>query len=296
MVPLEWRDPPKKLLIQGYRIFGAPITPALGPGPFSIDLGGARIYILWGKPKYLASDGMWEVDEPNQTLTYTVTSIRTPVASEGRYALLLTPASAQSFDSDPRARLAAARGFLCAYHGRNAAFDRVFEYEADGDWNFVALPSLLDPTSVPPPRLAKAEINSSRALAEGLDSKPESERSRLHLSLRWVATGLDRDGADAFLSYWIAIETLAMPDTANIRPVNEALGRAYELSRAAAATEFRIGRLADLRARIVHGGSLERIPASVLMYMGAVYVDLLNEMAGRPCEQRARNTPGGIPI
>src|SRR5216684_338281 len=50
---------------------------------------------------------------------------------------------------------------------------------------------------------------------------------RVLLSLRWFEQALFDHGIDAFLKYWIAVETVGMPDTSNIRPLIESLAVAY---------------------------------------------------------------------
>jgi hypothetical protein len=107
------------------------------------------------------------------------------------------------------------------------------------------------------------------------------------LALHWFHLAMRDRGVDAFLKRWIALETLAMPDGTNIRPVNEALASAYGISYEEARDTYAVGRLAGLRARIVHHGEPLPIHSKLELYFDAVFYDVLMQLLGEPCDGRA---------
>ena len=58
----------------------------------------------------------------------------------------------------------------------------------------------------------------------------------------------------SFIKFWVAIETLAMPNTSNIKPLNLALAKGYNLKITEAETRFQLGLGLNLRSKIVHDG------------------------------------------
>jgi hypothetical protein len=88
------------------------------------------------------------------------------------------------------------------------------------------------------------------------------------------------------VKFWIAVETLAMPNSTNILPIFESLARAYGIPLSDAKTRFPIGRLFNLRGRIVHRGEMLELPGAVLGYMSALFFDLLSELLLQPNEGR----------
>lgn len=78
-----------------------------------------------------------------------------------------------------------------------------------------------------------------------------------------------------------------MPNTTDVRPLNNSLSRAYNLSRDTVENHFAVGRLQGLRSRIVHKGQIISIHKDLLDYLEALYADILNENLGLPCEERA---------
>ena len=102
-----------------------------------------------------------------------------------------------------------------------------------------------------------------------------SERERIALSLRWYEEATRDDGVDVLLKLWFALETLAMPDTTDIRPIRDGLASIYGTSPADAGQRYGISRIFGLRSRIVHEGLRIEVPPLLLAYIRAVYVDLL---------------------
>ena len=131
-------------------------------------------------------------------------------------------------------------------------------------------------------RLSELEQASSAAI-----NLPQDKQDRLRLSLRWFAESLQRNDVDAFLRGWIAVETLAMPTSGNIRPVVESLASAYEMAYDDAKATFNIGLLADTRAKVVHEGRSELVFPALDDYLKAVYLDLLRHALNLPARKQA---------
>src|SRR6266567_2096216 len=94
-------------------------------------------------------------------------------------------------------------------------------------------------------------------------------------------------GLDGFLSIWIAIEVIGMPDTSNIRPAIESLAKIYQLDYRTAVNRFQLGRIQDFRSKIVHNGQMFPIYSLLIEYLEAIYIDLLMETLNLPHERRA---------
>lgn len=92
---------------------------------------------------------------------------------------------------------------------------------------------------------------------------------------------------DAYLKNWFALETLGMPDTSDVRPLNDSLARAYAIPLKEAESRFAVGRLFGLRSRIVHDGQIVPIHARLLDYIAAIFVDVLFERLNVAAERRA---------
>ena len=105
--------------------------------------------------------------------------------------------------------------------------------------------------------------------------------------MRWFESAIYDKGIDSLLKYWISIETLAMPDTTNIKVINEILSSAYKRTLDEVRDLFEVGRLFGLRSSIVHEGFNVPIGWLLLKYLEALYVDILFGILGLPCESRA---------
>lgn len=137
-----------------------------------------------------------------------------------------------------------------------------------------------------PPDISPESTARINDAATAIMKMPDAERARVRLSLRWFNAALRDAAHDAFVKFWIAVETLAMPSSTNILPIFESLARAYGISVPDAKTRFPIGRLFDLRGRIVHKGEMLELPGAVLGYMSALFFDLLSELLLQPNEGR----------
>lgn len=288
-LPAEWDGGAGSALVMLYRAVRVPLD-KVDAGPFHFDMGGVRVTVFWGAPSVPdAKSEFWFV-EPNE-MGWQVKQEGEVQLLEGRYCLVSARVPTQEGEATARAAIDAARGVLHAYHGRNIAYVKVCEVGVGLARSSLSLTTeaVENPFCIPAPRLLPDERSSFAAVARRIDQAAGPDRDRLDLSFRWFASAVPLWGPDAFLHYWIALEALAMPDSTNIRPVNEHLAHAYDIALAEAAAEFRVGRLFGFRSAIVHEGSHRPVPGDVLGYLVALYADVLLDVLGLPPERRARS-------
>lgn len=178
---------------------------------------------------------------------------------------------------------------FAALFGRNIVYKRIFDnivHCATGQITSHS-PVIENPFWFPAPDISAPHLKTLQATDTAMASLRENEQHRARLSLRWFESAIFDSGIDGFLKYWIALETLAMPDTTNIRPLNQSLANAYGLSLDETRDRFAIGRLFGLRSRIVHDGLMVGIRGELLTYTEGIYVDVLQHYLGLPCERRA---------
>ena len=292
LFPESWLVADAKALVAIYRVVRTP-RQGFGVEPYVFDIGTVRAAVFWGSlqiPKAECEPRFTEAGELHVDVS--LKSDASPL--EGRHCLLATRMSDEVSEPDARSLIEAGRGLLCAYHGRNVAYDQVSELMFDlsnpAATTFVT-PGFENPLALPVPRLRRAERMRFGALLKSLNQgdRDPSLEDRLHLSCRWFGSAIEHSGPDAFLRYWIALEALAMPDSTNIAAINEYLAQSYGLSFDQAAQRFLVGRLFGFRGQIVHCGSHRPVPGTVLSYIAAVYIDVLLQVFGLPHEGRAES-------
>ena len=179
-----------------------------------------------------------------------------------------------------------AAGLVSAWGGRNATYDKYFDFvcECSMDRVSVCSPTILNPAALRSPDFCAAvELV---ALSDGFSKQSDDDRARIELALRWFADSFHRFGVDAFLSLWVALEVLTM-STTNVKDANVMLSRAYCVSVATASQRFLLGRLQGYRSSIVHGGDRGPIHHLLLDYLEAVFVDCLYHSLGQVVPKRA---------
>ena len=190
-------------------------------------------------------------------------------------------------ETEALAKIEAARGLVNAVEGMNATYHHLFDNQMvlpDGQQSATS-PAIQNLNVFPAPFAVPDRLS---AVAGGLAPLPQDDRSRIMLSLRWFDKAeRETEPIDAFLKMWFALETLVMPDTTDIRPINIALTRIYDLSRDDVTTRFKIGRIFGLRSDIVHNGQVRSIHQQLQRYIQAVYVDILFDLLGQASERRA---------
>jgi Apea-like HEPN len=155
---------------------------------------------------------------------------------------------------------------------------------------------VVNPFSLPAPSISDGSLSLIEAANKMILSLEELKQNKALLSLRWFEQSqFELSGIDKFLKSWIAVETIGMPDTSNIRPLIESLAQAYGETSEEIKKKYKIGRLLDLRSRIVHDGLIFPIHSSLSTYVEALYVDALYIFLGLKSERRLEritNIPG----
>lgn len=277
--------------VTGFRVLRIP-KEVLSCGARIVDLTDVRAIVLYGELSYtdpadakieIVNERLWRFD---------VAKVQERKTPEGTYLLLLCPFDVDGHKgSEPATRhtISVAVGLLAVLHGRNMVYQRLFDniVEMRGEKTTSFSRAVENPLSFPQPDIGESRLDVTRHADRGIAAMAQPTRNRVALSLRWFESALYDGGIDGFLKYWIALETLGMPDTNNIRPLNETMALAYGIDYQQASTQFAIGRLFGLRSRIVHEGSPTGINSRLLTYIEAVYADVLFVHLGLPAEHRA---------
>lgn len=286
LFPSDWFADGGSAWTECFRILRAPLT-RFPPVLQTLEIAGVRALVLYGSPRYLDTGAAKLEIKSESEWRLNLEGVSEKAAPEDRYLILATPV--RPSEGEARARIAVAVGFLTALNGRNMAWDRVYAITLEGQDKWGGVSSAWEnPLAFEVPDLTQAGQERLTRCAEALAQSPEDVRRRLELSLRWLASAVKDGGADAVLKYWIALETLAMPDGTDIRPIGEALGRSYGIAGRDANERFLVGRLFGLRSRIVHGGILAPIHPRILEFMAAIFLDVLLDTLGQPAEGRSR--------
>jgi hypothetical protein len=176
-----------------------------------------------------------------------------------------------------------------AINGFNMAYTRVFDFQStlSGEVS-CASPTFINPGAFPLPDLSEKRLQSIHMVGQAIDGLDTGEKRRVEIALHWFESGLRSQGLDAFIKLWVAIETLAMPDGSNIKPLNQRLADLYGMSLSEASTKFGVGIIFGLRSRILHGGEDLAINQSLSQYMEALFFDIILSVLNlHPGEGRA---------
>ena len=192
----------------------------------------------------------------------------------------------QRSESETRNSIIVAEGILSALNSPNMVYEKVYE-------NIVELSPIkttaFSPTVLTinqPPNLQPPALQLLSQASVNLQAFPENVRNRVKLSLRWYSKSSVK-GLDGFLSIWVAIEVIGMPDTSNVKPAVESLAKIYQVDYRTAVNRFQLGRIQDFRSKIVHDGKMFPIHSLLILYLEAIYVDLLMEALNLPHGRRA---------
>lgn len=292
LAPATWFGDAAKgsIWLRGYRVMRVS-NEQVPAGPKITDLGDVRAVLLFGTIQYqdsrsarieVISETEWHYEAPE---------IRD--APRGCYLLLLTPYFVNGAGGDEpavRARLDSAAGLFAALSGPNLVYRHLFDNEVAVDEERVSGVSeaIRNPLSMPAPHVTDSDLATIAQAETRIAELDEATQNRTRLSLRWFLAAIDeQSGVDAFLRYWIALETLSMPDTTNIRPLEEAVCRSYGVPYEEGRRRFAIGKVFGLRAAIVHDGRMVGLHASFLDYVQALYVDVFTETLGLSSRSRA---------
>lgn len=290
LVPADWIDEPGSMTIwvTGFLAMGLNQNSFLD-GPKAFDLGDIRVIILFGQLIYDALS-MIEIRSSQTPQFHIRTEER--VSPEGGHLLVLQPfdpADEKLNETVVRKQVKAVAGLIASTFGQNLVFHRLFDNSINlrDNKKTVYGQSFRHPGTLPVPDVSDKRLRLTSRGYEALSQLTDSERNRAGLSLQWYYDALNASGVDKFLKCWLAIETLGMPDTPNIRPLNERLARAYSVSHREAKERFSVGRLLGFRSEIVHEGKLVPIHSLLSDYVEGLYIDILFEQLGLECERAA---------
>lgn len=279
-------------LLTAYRIISVPKESLLS-GIKTIDFTQVRAIILYGSLKYYATEECKiEVITENQ-LKFDASTVCFKDTTEGVHLLLLTPFEVDGKSGNEiiaKNNISVVAALFAAFNGRNMVYEHLFDnivHMSGGMSGSTA--SILNPLLFPKPDISDGmikQITESDLIISSLD---EPVKKRYRLSLRWFISALNDNGVDAYLKYWIAIETIAMPDTTNIGDIKKIIAQAYNLSLNEVEEKFKIGKIFGLRGSIVHDGNFVPIHGQLLKYIEALYIDILFQHLNFPCENMALN-------
>ena len=184
-----------------------------------------------------------------------------------------------------REKLMLARSAIIATLGQNAAFERLFEVELrvgpDVSQLGAITPKRVSPITYDFPRLDGNSVEWAHQMVEKVQSLDDDIKGRVRLALRWYLQAQkqqseqEESAADVFVSYWVSIEALAMPNTTNIAPVRKALADIHSISVQEVNDVFPIGRIFDLRGKILHKGHAPEMRWELLVFMDNLFKDVL---------------------
>jgi hypothetical protein len=179
-------------------------------------------------------------------------------------------------------------GIIAAFSGRNAVYEKIYDNILDVGTGAASgfSPVFSNPWVFPHPNFSKDRVALIRKGITCLNTIAIQMRNRIELAMHWYEEALRDQGRDAFLKSWIALEVLAMPDSTNVRPITEALARAYSISYDEATKAYGVGRIFGLRSRIVHNGELLPIHFLLEEYTQAIFADVLFDMLQLPSDRR----------
>jgi hypothetical protein len=281
LIPVNWfKDPANSSVwMTGFRIVKGEKS-ELANG-YTIDLIGTRAFVLYGQIAYIVNDTNWELNEQGiPSCKVNIKNIKTPV---GFWLIIMAPYKVDGIEGNEanvKRAISSSTGFLAAFTGRNAVYEKIYENIFDIGSGYVTVfgPVSLNPGASPKPNFSRANVALINEAVKKIANLEERTRSRLGLAFHWYEKALKDSGRDAFLKSWIALEVLAMPDSTNIRPINEALARTYGKTIDETIKTFVVGRIFGLRSRIVHDGEVLPIKFVLEEYIQAIFADVLCDM------------------
>lgn len=298
--PTEWTQPGsgvKAVWVSGYRIEGL-VQKTFGRSATTIDVLGLRILLAsrdvsWVetanmRPEATEDAGIQVIGEPSQGLL-----------KRSNHVLLLIPVREDpSVDVDVdfyRSKIFVVLGLIRGLLGRNIAVDHLFDntHMLEDGKTFVFPGAVDNPKWYGPPDISNQTLLRLRQAGSRIESLSEQLMNRVELSLRWFGQSFESTGVDAFIKLWIALETLAMERDARVRPVVECLAQAYGITYEQATQRFQVGRLQEIRHRIVHQGEQTSIATAVMLYLESIYLDVLDQKLNLANLRRAEKMLAG---
>lgn len=291
IIPQQWFKKPEEssvwmsafrtLLVDKKQFTGATIH----------DYDQIRILILFGTLDYLDSGQIKVEIDQNGMLKFSgqPKMAKTP---ESAWLVILQPFKIDGVEQNEyniRTKAGSYASIYTAINGRNMAFELVFEntiFIANGNIS-AATDSVINPHSFPKPDVSKRQLDFIYHVGKQIEKSERNKKRRIEISLHWFNEGMRSKGLDEFIKHWVALETLGMPDTTNVKPLNEAIAKSYGISTSESSTKFGIGKIFGLRSRIIHNGEDLPIHQMLSEYLQCIYVDVLFELLGLKSQKRA---------
>lgn len=273
--------------IVGYRMMQVALQDFTQSQPI-IDLGDVRAIFNYGSLSYMDASNIFEFGTDHVRNT-NYSKFESKETNIGGWTILITPYvcdGVQRTELETRNSIIVAEGLLSALNSPNMVYEKVFEniVELSSIKTSAFSPTLL--TIFQAPNLQPPALQLLSQSSVNLQALPENVRNRVTLSLRWYSKSLVQ-GLDGFLSVWIAIEVLGMPDDTNVKPAVQLLANIYQVNYQTAVNRFQLGKIHGFRSKIVHDGKMFPIHSLLMAYLQAIYVDLLAETLNLPHSRRA---------
>lgn len=273
------------MLVTAYRLLNIPSWHFEGAASPGVQTEKARAIFVNRRLTYLDTrDGSYAAPE-GDGIVVNAELFRWPDLEKAPHALFLS-----AFDEDDvfqtraqaQEEIDALTGLLTTAAGRNVAGHHVFDLEVDlSSGNYIGTSGAIAISLEPEELEVNEETFSllSEAIEHFMALDPE-QRQRLSLASRWYVKATREEELDKFISFWIALEVLAMPNESNVRPALQRLADIYEIDFADARETFPLGRLQGIRSNIVHDGRTPALARVVNDFVAAVYRDLAKDQLG----------------
>lgn len=291
MVPSWWfrRAKGSSIWVTAYRVYRMGKKKFVSGPRVIIDFDLVRVMITYDRLIYMDISKIYPVVVNDNRLQINKSEAEIKLTTEGIYLLLLTPFAIdgnEATEAEVKERIRNSVAMLAAFVGKNIVYKEIFSTVVEMSTATAAgfSPVFENPLKLSKPDISKGRLKTISKAYININKLPSDEKNRTYLSLQWFESAIYDTGVDSFLKYWVALETLGMPDTTNVRPINEIISRAYALPIGEARRRFGVGKLQSLRSRIVHNGQVVPIHGLLLKYIEKLYTDILIEILRLPRE------------
>lgn len=303
LVPTEWTEKPgyAGVLFSGYRCL-SPGTPLLKQGT-NVTLPDAIVQLLWGEVEYFGgtNDLTIEIDAEGRMVLHAPEMGSLLATSMNAVVLIIQPFERPNPDevgniNQIRERRQAICALLSVAIGPTLTYKFLFENQVS------VVPGRVTRTYSGieirrdlflSPLCSAERLDHVSALDKSISLLDPKRHRRFQQALHWYDIGIRASGIDCFVNLWIALEALVLRTGTNIGPLKESVARAYGMKRDVASQHFGIGRIYGIRGSIFHGQERLQVKIELLSYLCALFVDVLQQELGLPCEGRAREALDG---
>ena len=284
LIPENWREVPGQAYMSAYRMLGIPLAD-LTPRRF-MELEDACVVMGWLGMPQLGLDVEIEPRADGQILV----AVRGDADRQhppGPTTLVIARISG-SDEWAARTRIDGVVGLLSALAGQPVVHRHMENYRLSWPDGSIGPTSqmVVNPLWHYEVNLSLDAVNSWTAASAAASAHPDSDR--IYLALRWFDEARRASGVDAYLRFWVALETLGMPNSTNISLLRDQLGRIYGISQPEVESRFGVGKLFSLRSRIVHEGLRIDIQGPLLLLIAGIFIDILLDRLGFSSALRAQ--------